>query len=214
MPWEQPDLATIRRRYRWVARVYPFFNIVFALPPGVRRRAVDRLGLPPGGSAAELGCGTGLNLPLLSGADGPSGRVFGVEATREMLDRARGRCDRRGLGNCELALGDAATAELPTPLDGALFSLSYSVMPRPQDALRRAWGALRTGGRLVVLDGGVPVGQERSLGARCSAALSRASVLGDPFRKPWEDMEALGATPDVETALFGFYFIASAVKRS
>lgn len=213
MSWEQPDLATIRRRYRWVARVYPFFNLVFALPPGIRKRAVGRLHLEPGSTVVELGCGTGLNLPLLSEGVGPAGRVVGIDATQEMLDRARALCARGGLSNCDLQVADAATAPLPAGAHGALFSLSYSVIPDAPMALAHAWAALRPGGRLVVLDARVPAGRERSIGARYSAAVSRASVLGDPFRKPWEDMEALGATPQVETALAGYYFIASAVKH-
>ncbi len=212
MSWEQPDLAAVRRRYRWVAPFYPFFNLVFVLPRGIRRRAVDRLDLRPGSRVLEVGCGTGANLPLLSRAVGEGGRVVGLDAAEPMLARARARCARKGLANCELRMGDAATDPLPGGLDGVLFSLSYSVIPESRRALAHAWQALREGGRVVILDAGVPQGRERSLGARYAAAASRASVLGDPFRAPWDDLRALGASPQVEREQRGYYYIVWAER--
>ena len=59
------------------------------LPPGLRRKAVGRLGLHGGETVLEVGCGTGRNLPLLCEAVGADGRVVGVDASGGMLERAR-----------------------------------------------------------------------------------------------------------------------------
>jgi hypothetical protein len=48
------DLETIRRRYRWLAPIYPLFEPLWWLPSGVRRRAVDRLKLTNGKCVAEI----------------------------------------------------------------------------------------------------------------------------------------------------------------
>ncbi|MFC8887518.1 methyltransferase domain-containing protein, partial [Streptomyces cinereoruber] len=45
--------------------------------------AVAELGLRPGGSVLDAGCGTGRALPPLRAAVGPSGTVVGVDLTPE-----------------------------------------------------------------------------------------------------------------------------------
>jgi len=46
---------------------------------GLRRRAVSHLGLKPGDSVLDAGCGTGLAFPLLEEAIGPEGRIIGID---------------------------------------------------------------------------------------------------------------------------------------
>lgn len=81
--------------------------------PGVeswRERAVDALDLEPGETVVELGCGTGANLRLLRERVGPDGRVVGVDLTRPLLARARGRTSP--WPNVHLVQGDATTPPL------------------------------------------------------------------------------------------------------
>ncbi|XHL89357.1 gamma-glutamyl-gamma-aminobutyrate hydrolase family protein [Streptomyces niveus] len=51
-------------------------------------RAVGRMGLRPGQTAADVGCGTGRALPALREAVGARGAVFGVDLTAAMLRSA------------------------------------------------------------------------------------------------------------------------------
>ncbi len=53
--------------------------------PDFAAKAVDRLSLQPGDHVLEIGCGTGRNLPFLSAAVGPQGRVYGVDLSPGML---------------------------------------------------------------------------------------------------------------------------------
>ena len=201
MSWETADIDAIQKRYRWVAPIYPLFNIVFGLPPGIRKRAVERLGLLAGGSVLEIGCGTGRNFPLLSQAVGPDGHIYGVDATRYMLERAEWLAKRRRIPNVTLRMEDAA-----------LFSLSYAVIPDEKEALARAWALVRPGGRLVIMDASVERRKSGRLLRRSAAALSRATVLGSPFKKGWEDLKALAGDVEVQDFGRGLYFIATATK--
>ncbi len=50
--------------------------------------AVDALGLAPGATAVDVGCGTGRALPFLRAAVGPSGTAIGLDLTPEMCTAA------------------------------------------------------------------------------------------------------------------------------
>lgn len=78
-----------------------------------RSRAVELLRLKPGDCVVDLGCGTGLNFPLLIQNIGPEGRLIGVDFSSEMLARARKRVDRSGWKNVELIESDIAAYEFP-----------------------------------------------------------------------------------------------------
>ncbi len=53
-----------------------------------RQREVDALQLKEGDFVVELGCGTGLNFPLLQRVIGLEGRIIGVDLTDRMLEQA------------------------------------------------------------------------------------------------------------------------------
>jgi demethylmenaquinone methyltransferase/2-methoxy-6-polyprenyl-1,4-benzoquinol methylase len=52
-----------------------------------RKRAVRALNLQRGDTVVDIGCGTGLNFPLLQGAIGPEGTIVGVDLTDAMLSQ-------------------------------------------------------------------------------------------------------------------------------
>ena len=84
------DLDMVRRRYRWLAPIYPFLELVFLLPRGIRNKALERVGLTAGDKVLEIGCGTGRNLGHLVAAVGAEGRVYGVDYSEAMLGESGG----------------------------------------------------------------------------------------------------------------------------
>jgi ubiquinone/menaquinone biosynthesis C-methylase UbiE len=189
-----------------------FFEWLFWLPPGIRPRAVARLDLKAGDRVLEIGCGTGRNLAFLSRAVGPNGRVYGIDLSEGMLAKARSACEKGGLTNVTLIQSDASEYELPEPVDGAIFSLSYAVMRDRKQALRYAWRQLKPGGRMVMLDAQVLSG---SLGRTTHGLLSlilRLTVLGNPDLNQVEDLRELTGRVELENLQFGTYFVARAIK--
>src|SRR4030095_10850428 len=89
--WTDFDPSFIRHRYNRIASFFPFFEWLFLLPPGIRKKAVERLQLLPGNRVLEIGCGTGRNLKLLRQAVGPEGHVYGVDSSEGMLHTAKKR---------------------------------------------------------------------------------------------------------------------------
>jgi ubiquinone/menaquinone biosynthesis C-methylase UbiE len=211
--WYEVDDDFIRRRYRRLAKIYPLFNLIFALPRRLRARAVERLDLRAGERVVEVGCGTGANFGSILAAIGENGVLYGVDISPDMLAVADRRCSKRGWRNVALVRASADAYTLPEQVDAALFSLSYSVIPKRQAALRHAWGCLRVGGRLVIMDGKLPQGLLGTLLRPIVTASSAWSVLGKLDTRPWEDLRELTEDVVFEKYSLGTYFICSATRR-
>jgi demethylmenaquinone methyltransferase/2-methoxy-6-polyprenyl-1,4-benzoquinol methylase len=93
----------VQAMYQSGAKHYDFTTILFRLI-GLRMKtyrllAIKNLALLRGKLVIELGCGTGLNFPLLIEQIGPEGRLVGVDLTPGMLEIARERVERSGWKN-------------------------------------------------------------------------------------------------------------------
>ncbi len=204
-------LDTVVRRYDRYAPWYRYLEWTILLAPGFRRRAIERIDLKLGERVLEIGCGTGRNLALLREAVGDAGRVIGVDASPGMLAEARKVVTHGGWDNVALVNADAARLMLDESVDAAYFSLSYSVMPDRLAALGRAWEMLRPGGRLVIMDAGVPKrGVAKLLGPL--AEIVATVFPGDPYSEPWVDLMRVSAAVTTERFQAGLYFVCTAGK--
>jgi ubiquinone/menaquinone biosynthesis C-methylase UbiE len=203
-------LDTVVARYDRAAPLYRYAEWSILLAPGFRRRAVQRIGLRQGERVLEVGCGTGRNLTFLRDAVGAEGQVIGIDATPGMLAQARKVVSRHGWSNVSLVHADAASMNVDA-IDAAYFSLSYSVMPDRAATLDRAWDAVRPGGRLVVMDAGIPrTGAARWLGPLAEVV---ATIFpGDPYSEPWNDLTRLSESVATEHFQAGMYFVCTARK--
>lgn len=119
-------------------------------------RAIRLLRLQRGDCVVELGCGTGLNFPLLIEQIGSGGRLIGVDMTPEMLASARKRVERFGWKNVELVQSNIAEYEFPEGVKGVLSTGVFGYVAEYDRVIKAASHALVPGGRLVILDGKQP----------------------------------------------------------
>jgi len=202
-------VALYRRRARHYDSTTRLFDVFGFAERRYRAAAVTALGLRPGGRVLDIGCGTGLNFPLLQQAVGPGGAVFGVDLTDAMLIQACERVRRAGWSNVHLTQADAAAYEFPPALDGILSTFALTMVPEFDDVVRRGADALAPGGRFVVLDVKRP--------ARAPSWLVRAGVLVNrPFgvtldlaeRHPWESVARHLRNPRLSEFYHGFAYLA------
>ena len=97
------------RRYALGAPVYDVLSGERPVYRVGRLAGIDALRLSPGDTVVDLGCGTGLNFPLLMERIGPGGLLVGVDRSHEMLRVAHRRVVRRGWDNVRLMGADAST---------------------------------------------------------------------------------------------------------
>lgn len=145
------DRVYRRQRYIYdLTRKYYLFG---------RDRMIRELALKPDARLVEVGCGTARNLVKIAQRY-PQAKLFGLDASQEMLKSAAENIRRAGLGDgIKLAHG---YAENLSPamfgeeggFDACLFSYSLSMIPDWKLALDAASKNLAPGGRIHVVDFG------------------------------------------------------------
>lgn len=212
------DRDEIRRLYRRRAPAYDRSLWLFRLAgfrfERYRRAAVSGLGLGLGDTVIDLGCGTGLNFPLLEEAVGPGGTVIGVDLTDAMLDQARERVRSAGWTNVELVRADLAEYVPPEGIDGALSTFAITLLPEYDQVIARCAAALRPGGRLAIFDFKEPPRWPRWL-VRVGAWLNRpfGVTLDLAGRHPWESVRRHLGEVDHREFYFGALYLAVGQRR-
>ncbi len=118
----------------------------------MRENAIDRLGLQPGDRVLDIGCGPGVNLERLRADVGPTGKVYAVDYSPEMVTKARERVDRHSWENVEVVRADATRFDADERFDAAIASLSLSVMPDVHRTVENIDRLLAPGAAFVVFD--------------------------------------------------------------
>jgi demethylmenaquinone methyltransferase/2-methoxy-6-polyprenyl-1,4-benzoquinol methylase len=84
---------------------------------------IQALGLPPGSCGLDLGCGIGLQTPLLAQAVGSAGRIVGMDILTELLTFGKELLARAGnINRITLCAGDASRL----PFDDDSFDWAWS----------------------------------------------------------------------------------------
>lgn len=208
---QQAIVQVYRRRaprYDFTANLY--YLIGFRLG-AYRRAAVAQLALQPGDTVVEVGCGTGLNFPLLQRVIGPAGRIIGVDLTDAMLAQARRRIERERWSNVELVGCDAARYDFPGRLGGILSTFALMLVPDYDGVIQKGARALAPGRRWVVADLRMPEWPGARLCVRALVPLCRpfAVTLDVAERRPWESIAKHMKNATVSPRFFGFAYIAT-----
>ena len=199
--------------YRKRAKRYDFTANLYYLMGfrewAYRQRAVEALGLHAGDTVVEIGCGTGLNFPLLQEAVGPTGRIIGVDLTDAMLEQARQRVADNGWSNVELVHSDAAEYHFPQDVDGILSTFALTLSPNYDRVIQRGSQALARGGRWVILDFKMASGWLAALAPLLAAVTAPFGVrLEMADRHLWESIERYLPDSRMTEYYGGFVYLA------
>jgi ubiquinone/menaquinone biosynthesis C-methylase UbiE len=132
----------------------------------VFREKVLRLGrLQPGEVVLDIGCGTGTLAIAAKRQVGPTGSVYGIDASPEMLARAEKKARKAGV---EVVLKNAMAQALPFPdaqFDAVLATVMLHHLPRKarQQCAAEMRRVLKPGGRVLAVDFGLAVRASKSL---------------------------------------------------
>ena len=130
-----------------------------------RGKALDLANLKPGESVLDIGCGTGTLAIAAKQRVGPAGRVFGVDASPEMLARATKKAIKAG---AEIVFKNGIVERLPFP-DGQFDAVLSTVMlhhlgsEARQQCAHEVRRVLKPGGRVLAVDFARPAGGKKGL---------------------------------------------------
>lgn len=113
---------------------------------------LDRLGIDPGLTCLDVGCGGGDVTMELARRVAPAGRVVGVDVDETKLDLARQETDAAGLANATYQVLDIRTQDAGMSFDVVYARFLLSHLDEPDHAVGAFRRHLRPGGLVVVED--------------------------------------------------------------
>jgi predicted methyltransferase len=164
------------------------------------------MGVRPGVTVADVGAGDGFFTSRLARAVGRDGRVFAVDVDDQALTRLRKRLEDEDLRNVFVVKGTATDPRLPErTLDAALIVNAYHEMPQAHEMLSALRSALKSDGRLVIVE---PISDTKRASSRAEQTKSheiapefvwkeargagfRIVGMQDPFTRRGADVEWL-----------------------
>ena len=148
---------------------------------------VARLGLPAGASVLDVCCGAGASAIPAARAVGPSGRVVGIDISAPMLELARARAAREGLGHVSFRVGDATHTGLPEgEIDAVVCVFGVFFAPDMAAFVAEMWRLVRPGGVLAVTTWGP--GLFEPANSRFWRCVSEAEPALFKAFNPWDEI--------------------------
>ena len=210
------DAAGVRRLYD---RVAPFYDLLTAPyhwtgAGRIADEAIRQLRLQPRDTVVDLGTGTGRNLPALSKAVGPKGRVVGVDLSPEMLQRAAARIADHRLSNVDLVEGDIATYQLLPGTTAVIATYAIEMLPDYDDVIAHLVNQMPDEGRVALVGLRDPDKWPEWL-IRIGSAINRPFGVSKDYRshRPWEPIERHTTDITYTEAFAGAVYLAAGTKH-
>jgi phosphatidylethanolamine/phosphatidyl-N-methylethanolamine N-methyltransferase len=176
---------------RWA----PVYDLVFGPVFRTGRRAAIAAAEQVGGRILEVGVGTGLSLPDYDRRN----KVFGIDISAPMLERARRRVAKLHLDNVEgLAVMDAESLTFAdASFDVVVAQYVVTAVPHPERALDEFARVVRPGGEIIITS---RIGAETGLRGTVEKSLMPVtSRLGFRTEFPWDRFASwAAASPSVQ----------------
>ncbi len=195
-----------RARYSAYA---PFYDTIVGPLQNGRRRSIELLDLQPGEHLLIVGCGTGLDLPLLPA----NVQVTTFDLTPAMVHRTVARATKLGRAVDAAVMNGQQVALADSAFDAVILHLILAVIPDPMACAREVARLLRPGGRVAIFDKWLPEDAQPSPLRRAVNVVTSAA-FSDINRQLRPILEGAGLQRmhDEPAGLGGVYQVALAIR--
>ena len=116
-------------------------------------KVMDAAGIKPGMIIGEVGAGRGRFTMHLARRVGPKGKILANDINAEGLAYLRERCQRAGISNIEIILGEVDDPHFPEgALDMVFMVWTYHYFDQPITMLKKLLPTLKPGGTIVLVE--------------------------------------------------------------
>ncbi|QDU77122.1 Ubiquinone/menaquinone biosynthesis C-methyltransferase UbiE [Bremerella volcania] len=117
------------------------------------QKMLENLGVKPGMTICDMGCGNGFYSLKLAEMVGKEGKILAVDIQPEMLRLLKARAEEEGIENIELILGELDNPKLPEgKVDLILCVDVYHEFSHPVEMLAGMRQSLKPDGKIVLLE--------------------------------------------------------------
>ncbi len=121
-----------------------------------RELLIDELPVTSGDTVLDIGCGTGLCLPLLHRKVGPTGHIVGIDGSSDMIELASRRVEGHGWQNVDLIAASVDVAPISiAAADAVVFCAVHDVL-QSRAALENIFRHVRPGAHIAAIGGKWP----------------------------------------------------------
>lgn len=161
-----------------------------------------------GDRVLDIGSGSGTDVLIASLLVGPRGRVFGLDMTPAMLNKARSNAAKMGVQHVEFLEGNAERIPLP---DGSIDVVTsngvLNLVPDKPTAFAEIFRVLRPGGRIQIAD--IVLGKPIKETSRENPQLWAECIVGAVLEAQYLALFQRAGLADVETVSHLDYFSKS-----
>ena len=179
-------------------------------------------GIKMGDVVVDLGSGAGNDVFVARALAGDSGKVIGIDMTREMIDKANRNNAKLGYKNIEFRLGEIESMPLPDAIaDVVVSNCVLNLVPGKQKAFAEIYRILKKNGHFCVSD--IVIKGELPEDLKNSAAMYAGCVAGavqhDEYLKIIEETGFKNIevkkikTIDIPDAILKLYMTDSEIRR-